>query len=374
MSDHDGLRLPYLAWTHDPPGGAAPYCLAQSAMPAPAAEVLGGLEAADLVAPPGADALPRLEARLAELLGLARERVIVTVGASAAMHIAALRLFRPGTRVVVETPACEPLHALASHFGADLRPVARRLAQGWTIDPDEVRAALASASGPAHVFLSNPHDPSGTVLDAERVGAIAREAGRAGGVLLCNEAAMECAPTVQQRVHACRLAPNAISIGSLSQAYGLGALRIGWLALGAGLERERDHFVDMGRLAYREPATPALVAGRRALERLPALLAPLRRIEALSRPHLVRWLSETAGVEATVPPFGLVAFPRITGVRDTRALARHLAAEFAVGVVPGELFDGPGHLRVGCGVPEATLVEGLVRLGDGIRAFMERGG
>ena len=93
----------------------------------------------------------------------------------------------------------------------------------------------------------------------------------------------------------------------------------------------------------------------------------------MAGPHLWRWLGETEGVQATIPELGIIAFPRVVGVQDTRALQEFLAREFDVDVVPGEFFGLAGHLRVGCGVPEATLVEGLVRLGDGIRVWRERG-
>jgi hypothetical protein len=179
--------------------------------------------------------------------------------------------------------------------------------------------------------------------------------------------------TNEQRVHAAHLAPNAVSIGSLTKAYGLGPLRIGWIVLGEGLVQERALVRDGAFLSYVDPPTLSLLAAHLALDNLPRLLEPLRRVEVESRPHLWRWLSETQGVQATIPELGIIAFPRVVGVDDTRALQKFLAREFDVDVVPGEFFGCAGHLRVGCGVPEATLVEGLVRLGDGIRVWRERG-
>ena len=99
---------------------------------------------------------------------------------------------------------------------------------------------------------------------------------------------------------------------------------------------------------------------------------PLRVVEAESQPHLHRWLRSSSLVEATVPPFGILSFPRVRGVSDTKALATFLAQEQGVAVVPGEAFGAPGHLRVACGVPESTLVEGLVRLEAGLQAWLER--
>jgi aspartate/methionine/tyrosine aminotransferase len=215
------------------------------------------------------------------------------------------------------------------------------------------------------------HNPTGAFLDRARMQAIAAEAERAGGNLISCEVYMEYVPNAR-RVHAFELAPNGISIGSLTKAYGLGALRIGWIVLGEGLERERVHLQDMAYLAYVDPPTAVLRAGKLALDRLPALLEPLARIERESRPLWKRWLENTAGVAASVPEFGIIAFPRIEGAEDTLALCEHLVREHQVDVVPGEFFGLPGHVRVGCGVPAATLEIGLERLTRGLESWRAR--
>lgn len=369
MSSSD-LRFPYMFWAQSESTLSA-YCLSQSGMPAPDASFLAELDGTAGLGHPAADALPRLEARLAELFGVAPERMIVTVGASAAMTVCALRWFEAGARVVSEVPSYDPVRALPARLGADCVPIERRLDEGWSVDPERVRGLLAGAR-PGHLFLTNPHNPTGTVFDADHVRELARVADDAGGVLVSCEVYMEYA-TNQRRVHAAHLAPNAVSIGSLTKAYGLGPLRIGWIVLGEGLVQERDRVRDAAFLAYVDPPTLSLLAAHLALDNLPRLLEPLRRVEVESRPHLWRWLRETEGVQATIPELGIIAFPRLVGIEDTHAFQRFLAREFDVDVVPGEFFGRAGHVRVGCGVPEATLVEGLVRLGDGIRSWRERG-
>jgi aspartate/methionine/tyrosine aminotransferase len=187
-------------------------------------------------------------------------------------------------------------------------------------------------------------------------------------VLVSCEVYMEMARP-EQRVHAFALAPNAVSIGSLTKAYGLGPLRIGWILLGEGLAGEIESLRDLAYLAYVDPPTAALRGGLAALERLAELTAPLRRVERESRPLLERWLRESARVESTLPAIGLVAFPRVRGVEDTRALQRWLAREHEIDVVPGEFFGRAGHLRVGCGLPPATLAPALERLEDALAAY-----
>lgn len=363
------LQFPYMVWAHTE-SARSPYSLTQSGMPNADPSFLAELGDFD-IGHPSREALPALEARLGELFGLPPDRVLVTLGASGGMHLAALRYMRSGSRVVVDVPSYEPFRALPSYLGAEVLPLRRRLEDGWLVDPREVRRLLARGSGPGHVFLANLHNPTGVCLDRERMQAIALEAQRAGGNLISCEVYMEYVPNAR-RVHAFELAPNGITIGSLTKAYGLGALRIGWMLLGEGLARERLSLQDMAYLTYVDPPTATLRAARLALDRLPQLLEPVARIERESRPLWKHWLEHTPGVEAIVPEFGIIAFPRIAGAGDTLALAEYLVREHQVDVVPGEFFGLPGHLRLGCGVPAATLAEGLGRLARGLEGWRRR--
>ena len=372
MSEPERLQFPYMFWAHTHAARSS-WSLSQSGMPMAEPSFLDALGRFDL-GHPAQEALPDLEGRLAELFGVDRERVIVAMGASGGMHLCALRFFRPGSRVVADVPSYEPFRSLPMYLGADFRPLRRRLEDGWQVDPGEVLGLLgAGGSGPksGHVFLANLHNPTGAMLERERMAAIAKAAERAGGNLISCEVYMEYVPN-ERRVHAFEVAPNGISIGSLTKAYGLGPMRIGWIVLGEGLARERQHLLDMAYLTYVDPPTATLRAGRLALDRLPQLLQPLRVIERESRPMWERWLTRTEGIECTVPEFGIIAFPRIEGVEDTIALSEYLAREHQVDVVPGEFFGLPGHIRIGCGVPAATLEEGLARLGRGITSFRGR--
>jgi aspartate/methionine/tyrosine aminotransferase len=376
MSTETEPRFPYMRWAHSH-GFSSPYSLAQSGCPVPDAGLLGAPpqdraadRAADLMHP-CAEAKPALEARLAELFGTEPERVLATLGASGAMHLVASRWLRAPARVVTELPSYEPFRALPAAGGCSVEVLRRDWEDGWALDPARASRALAGAA-PGHLFLANPHNPTGAVSPAEKVAALAGAAARAGGLLVSNEIYMEFARP-EERVHAFALAPNAVSIGGLTKAYGLGALRIGWLILGEGLAAERAALEDAAYLAWVDPPTASLRLALDALDHLPELSRAHLAYRAECLPHLARWLAETPGISGPPPTLGLTAFPRIEGVDDTLALARFLADEHGVDVVPGEFFGAPGHLRVGCGVPEETLVEGLARLTAGIQAFRSRG-
>jgi aspartate/methionine/tyrosine aminotransferase len=345
----------------------SPFSLTQSGMPA-ADPVLFGASLPIDFGWASNGALPEVEEKLARHLGVDRSRVLVTLGASSAMHLAALALFRPGVRVAVETPSYEPLRALPAYFGAETALVERRAADAWALDPAAVERALVGAR-PGHVFLTNPNNPTGGRSSADEIVAFARIAERAGGVLLSCEVYMEYELDPARRVLACNLAPNAMSLGSLTKAYGLGPARVGWIALGEGLAAERARLVDMLYLDYVDPPTIGLRLASRAFDLLEPLREPIRRMEREQKPILRRWLADTAGVEGSMPELGLTAFPKLVDVDDTHAFARHLVAHHGVDVVPGEFFGMAGHLRVGCGLPPKELEQALARVTAGLRSY-----
>lgn len=344
--------------------------LTGSGMPTPAGfEVLAQSLATD-IGFAGSMALPTFEAAVAERLGVAPKRVIATLGATGGMHLAAWRFFRPGSRVASETPSYEPLRALPRAFGAECVPLERDPTDSWRIDPARLRRALTGAR-PGHVFITNSHNPTGTLLAAGEIVALAAEAERAGGVLVCCEVYMEFAGP-RSRTPAFRLAPNAISISSMTKAYGLGGLRAGWMVLGEGLANERESLLDLAYLTYVDQPTQALHAGVKAMELLESLRAPIETVQRESRPAFLSWLASTPGLSASEPDLGITAFARIEGIEDTVALAEHLLERWDVGVVPGEFFGRPGHLRLGFGLPREALSVALDRLGKGIAEFNGR--
>lgn len=368
MSDpRPDLRFPYMVFARRS-GGGAPHPLIHSGMPAPDPRLLGGPdgepEAPDLAF--AGPALAALQQGLGRHLGVAPEQVIVTVGASSAMLLVALTCFR-GARVAAEVPSYEPLRALPGLVGGTLAPFERPAREGFAVDPERVRRALAGAAGggPGHVLLTSPHNPSGALVPQEVLRTLASVAAEAGGYLVGCEVYLEFAPPELRRERLCsvvHLAPNTLSIGSFTKAYGLGALRLGWLVLGRDLVARRAELEDTAFLDYVDPPTPILRLGLRALERLDRLRAPYERLRAESRPLLARWLEETPRVEGAPPEHGLIAFPRLAGIDDTLAFQRRAVRDHGVDVVPGEFFGAPGHVRLGFGYEPAALAEGLARL------------
>jgi len=70
-----------------------------------------------------------------------------------------------------------------------------------------------------------------------------------------------------------------------------------------------------------------------------------------------------------LPDVGVVGFPKIHGLADTRDFCDILAREQQTLLVPGHFFGAPSHVRLGYGVPRDELEGGLDRLARGLNAL-----
>lgn len=355
-----GLAFPYMAWAHhESQRTRSP--LSNSGVQNAPSSTFESLRIA--LEHPAQSALPAFEAAIADRLGVAPEAVVATPGASGGLAAVALWLFA-GARVAVESPSYEQLRSLALRFAKEPLRLPRRLETGYDCSPSELATAFDSArnsSIPGHAFLTNTHNPSGAKLPALRLRELAGVCADRGGALVSCDIYQEFLPEAE-REWTCRAATNGVTIGSLTKAYGLGPLRLGWVALGEALVHRRHELRDATYLLWVDPPTTTLAAGVFALQQLDQLGAKARELQLESKPILDHWLRTSPHIEAFVPTHGLVAFPRVRGVVDTHALAERLVREAQVDVVPGEFFGAPGHLRVACGLPPAELTAALARL------------
>jgi len=99
--------------------------------------------------------------------------VIVTTGATEAIASAVLGLVDPGDDVLVLEPYYDSYRAVIQMAGGRHRAVTLR-APDFRLPVDELRAAVTPRT--TAILLNTPHNPTGTVLDATELAAIAEVA------------------------------------------------------------------------------------------------------------------------------------------------------------------------------------------------------
>jgi aspartate/methionine/tyrosine aminotransferase len=311
----------------------------------------------------GSDALRE---RIAALYpGAGPESVLVTVGGAEANFAACWHLMEPGSRVAAILPSYMQVPGLLASFGAEVDPVRLREENGWQPDPDDVRRALEG--GARFLLVTNPNNPTGAVLRPEVVSEIVEMAVAAGAWILADEvycgAELEGEPTPSFLGRGERI----LTTNSLSKAYGLPGLRIGWIMAPPALVEDLWSRTDYTTIT---PATLSDTLAVTALE--PATRARiLERTRGILRANLgimSDWLAAHEGLfHCRLPDAGAICYIRYDAPVSSSELAEKLRVERDVLIVPGDHFGMDGYIRIGFGIPEADLVEALGRITETFR-------
>jgi len=294
------------------------------------------------------------------------ENVLVTVGGAEANFLATWAHLKPGDRAAIVVPTYGQTTGLGPAFGADVHhiPLLERL--GWQPEPGS--AERATARGASLVVVTNPNNPTGAVLGEEAIGEIVRAAADAGAWILSDEVYAGAEVEGGRTPSLWGRHERVLVTGSLSKAYGLPGLRIGWL-VGPADEIERL----WGLKDYTTIAPPALSDRLAAAALEPAALgrifARTRRIVRENRAVMREWVASADGALAWRPPdAGAIGFVRYEADVGSSELAERLRTEDGVLVVPGDQFGLDGYMRIGFGIERKPLEEALGRVLDRIRA------
>ena len=152
------------------------------------------------------------------------EQVIVTAGASEALHIAIQSLVNPGDRVLVPDPGFVSYAALSAIAGARVEGVP--LTSSLHIDVD---AAQEMMEGARLLFLNSPGNPTGAVESPESICALV-EAAEDLGVTVISDEVYEHFTYGKPHVSAACYGGNVITVNAVSKTYAMTGWRIGYLA------------------------------------------------------------------------------------------------------------------------------------------------
>jgi aspartate/methionine/tyrosine aminotransferase len=293
--------------------------------------------------------------------GATTDDVLVTVGAAEANFLALTTLLDPGDEAVVMLPNYMQVWGIAKNRGVTVRECHLSEEQGWAPDLAELEAAATPKT--KLIAVCNPNNPTGRIMTTEEMDAVVGVAERTGAWLLADEVYRgaeretdEETPSFYGRYD------KVLAQGSMSKAYGLPGLRIGW---SVGPAKILD---DMwARHEYTTISTTALSNKLAALalsEKVrPRILARTRRYIREGFPVLEEWMKGHGDTFQVVPPqAAAIAFARYRIDINSTELVTRLMDEKSVLIVPGDHFGLDGHLRISFGLPHDYLRDGLDRI------------
>ncbi len=283
--------------------------------------------------------------------------------------LAAWKLVSSGDRVVIVQHAYGQIDGLVRGLGAEVVDLPLCEPLGWQPEPGAADTLITS--GTRLVVVTNPSNPTGAILSSSARTEIVSAAERSGAWILADEvyigAELSGAPTPSLWGDSERV----IATNSLSKAYGLPGLRLGWLVV-----PQAEHEAFWARKDYTTIAPSALSDAIATAALAPdvcrLILERTRRILTANLGLLTEALDGSAGLfEYTRPRAGAICLTRYRPEINSSELAERLRREESVLVVPGDHFSLDGYLRIGYGIPGEELEAALGRLSAAVARLEE---
>ena len=308
-----------------------------------------------------------LRERIARLYpGASPDNVTIATGSAEANFAAVWTLARAGEGIAVLVPTYMQTPGVAAAFGARVTTIPLREELGWQPDPDELRSVMRT--GMRALVVTNPCNPTGTVLSPQARSAIVDAAAQADAWIIADEvyAGAELHGAVTPSFFGDY--PRTIATGSLSKAYGLPGLRIGWAVTTPEMAEQLWTRRDYTTIA------PAVLSDHLAVYALDTevrtrLLARTRRLIHEGLDVVRPWLEQQPLFRWRVPDAGAILLARYDAPIDDVEIAERLRVEHSVLIVPGTHFGIPRALRFGLGLPAAQLRTALDRLSGTLAAM-----
>ena len=301
---------------------------------------------------------PELRAEVGERYDRPPEEVLFTVGTQEANLLAFLSLLDAGDHAVVVTPTYQALHAVPEAV-AEVTRVWLSPPE-WELDVDAVADAMRPET--RLIVVNNPNNPTGRYHPWETIEALYDLAVDNDAYLLCDEVYRLLADDPLSPVASLK---RGISTTSLTKSYGIAGARFGWIV---GPREVVDAAWGWKDYTTISPSTFGQhVAGQALGEMEKTILAENREHARRNRDRVAAFVEERG--LSWYDPVGVNGFVTVPdGFSGSREFCRQFVEAESVVLAPGAVFGYDDYFRIGFGLPEAELEEGLSRLG----AFLDR--
>lgn len=295
------------------------------------------------------------------------ENVVVTHGAAGANHHVFYSLIEPGDRVVSVMPTYQQLYSIPESFGAELAVLPLRSENGFLPDPDELRALVTP--GTRMICINNPNNPTGALMDHATLQEIVEIARSAGAYVLCDEVYRHLTQEDGWCESIADLYEKGISVGSMSKAFSLAGLRLGWIAT-------RDPDVIRTCVSHRDYdlISCGMIDERIAAIALQSKDAILERSRSIVRRNLAildDWVRRELKLHYVRPKAGSTALVFYDDPIGSYEFCARLLKETGAFVTPGDCFAQPHSMRIGYACDTETLEEGLAAISAFLKTLEE---
>ncbi|MFT6591658.1 MAG: aspartate/methionine/tyrosine aminotransferase [Rhodoferax sp.] len=296
-------------------------------------------------------------------------RIVITAGASAALHLACLALIESGDEILMPDPSypCNRHFVSAAEGTAVLIPTTA--AERFQLSADKVQTAWGNKT--RGVLLASPSNPTGSSIHPDELRRIHELVSSKGGITLVDEIYLGLSFEAQYGQTALALDDNIISINSFSKYFNMTGWRLGWMVVPESLVPVIER---LAQNLFICPSTIAQYAALACFETESLTEYERRRAEFKARRDYFIPGLNALGLQVPVMPDGaFYAWADCTqacqklGFKDSWDLSFAIMQQAHVAVTPGRDFgsaDTANFIRFSTASAMPQLNVALTRLKD----------
>jgi len=276
------------------------------------------------------------------------DNVLITNGAAGALFIVNTAVLSANDHLIVVRPNYATNIEVPRAIGCAISFVDLCFEDEWRVGAEKIEAALQPNT--KLISITTPHNPTGMLMTKDEIEQIIKIAERYNILLLVDETYRDTCFKTPYPLAAIK-SKQVISVSSLSKAYGLPGLRIGWLITQNEIMEQLLAAKEMIYIA--NSALDEEVAYQFYLKK--ETLIPIIQDNALKNFEVLKaWLAKETRLEMIMPEGGVVCFPRFKNnvPVDTSKFYHTLIHKYKTMVGAGHWFEMPdSYMRIGFGFP-----------------------
>lgn len=297
--------------------------------------------------------------------------VLITPGAAGALFFIATSLLQKEDHLIVLRPNYATNIETPKAIGCEITYIDLQLDLGYQLDLAQIERAIQPNT--KLISITTPHNPTGIIYSQEEITQLITIAKNAGANLLVDETYRDLLLNSTAPAYAAGMNDCVISVASLSKAYGVPGIRIGWIIC-------KDMHLMEKFLAAKEQI---IICGS-ILDEAVALQIFKKREQILqfqldwARKNKIifdAFMQTSKFLEWNAPQGGVVAFVKIKDKisLNLAAFYEKLTEEYSTVVGCGHWFEQDDrYMRIGFGYPgEEEFKQGLMNIERAIEDVMD---
>ena len=290
--------------------------------------------------------------------------VLVTVGAAQANWMICATLLEPGDEVVVISPGYRQVWGLAKNAGCRVHEVQLHPENGWRLDLDELERVAGHKT--KLISIVNPNNPTGSILSSQEMERIVSICSRSGAWLHADEVYRGTELVGAETPSFWGMYDRVICVNSLSKAYGLAGLRVGWALAAPQMIEELWRRHEYAVIAASGPSMALAEIALRPDKRL-MLLDRQKQLSREGHRILRQWIAGQKGRFSLGDAVATsIAFVRCHLDVDSVTLANRIREKASVLVAPGAYLGTEHYLRITVGYEPEKVKAALARIAEAV--------